>query len=256
MSSVVFVLFLVLLQHSCAIAPVSDDLSYNSLNDILDPFADTFAARSLDGPDLNPEAPIDFLQPDNIPNSFDSTSIEIGFETDLFDDLSNTSSDPNGLLISEDFDLVSADDHCVAANGQSRKRAGAVCGDPGIPSKVESKNDDSEVPASSDNPFAQPKIDLDICGWVLPVFDRFWHVCCNGKLGPSVLDPDGRLLYSWITDCYLGESSPCFVWLRRVADNGSLTGNALSCPLQINACCRYLLVSYILDSLLTLHRDD
>lgn len=186
MPSVIIMLIILLWQHSSWASPAPDDSSFNSL-DLFDPASESFSHASLD-PNLS-------LDPLGSPQS----------ESDM--GLFGIFGQTNGLVASEDSGLVAgADDNCPLINGQSRKRNGETCTVPGLilppGSEIVGGHDDEDLGL-------QGGVDLEgpnpmICSEIMFFFGRIFDVCCTGPYGPFAIDPDVRLIYSWINECRMG----------------------------------------------------
>lgn len=156
----------------------------------------------------------------------------------------------NDLIAFDDSSLsAGVDENCPVNNGQLRKRNGMICPAPG---SLEAPSfgifgDHNEEELDTLEELDSDKRDKNICSEILFFFGRIFDVCCNGGYGPFVIDPDVRLIYSWISDCRLGMSNSYSVALICGWTHGVITawfaGQYIPCPTQINACCRYFVVS-------------
>ena len=180
-------LFILLLTFNSWASPVLDESSFNS-RDLFDSVSGSISEESLDSNlYLNPLSSSQFES--------DSSLFEISEQTDnllTFDD--------TGLL-------ASVNDNCPLNNGQSRKRDGKTCPASGLvdfPSSSRTFGDYNEEELDPQGELDSEERNWNICSEILFFFGRIYDVCCNGGFGPFVIDPDVRLIYSWISDCRLG----------------------------------------------------
>lgn len=157
--------------------PVADDLSLDSLDIFSSP------SESQSEASLNPGVHLDTL----------SSGSDLGVPFTL-----------EGTT-DQDSVLIGAED-CLTVNGQLRKRDGAICPAPRV---VESSNlgifgdsdDEDLVPPTEE----ERKRDPLLCTEIWLFFGRIFDVCCDGPYGPFVIDPDVRLIYNYISNCYDGK---------------------------------------------------
>lgn len=180
------ILFIVLLQHQSRASPVPNESSLNS-RDLFDPASEESIAKES----LNPHSYL---------NSRSES------DTNLF----ATSEQPNGLTLFDDPRLTASTDDSCPISGQSRKRdGGMICPAPG---SLESPSSGIFGDHNEEELDQQAELDSDgrnpiICSEILFFFGRIFDVCCDGPYGPFVIDPDVRLIYSWISDCRSGMSN-------------------------------------------------
>ena len=183
MPSIILLLFIALLQYHSWASPVPDESS-----DLFDLDPESISKASLD------------------PNGYLNSMSSSLSESDL--SLFETSGQPNDLIAFDDSGLgAGANDNCPINNGQSRKRDGKTCPATGLiefpSSGIFGDYDDEELDSVEPDPQGRNE---NICSEIFFFFGRVLDVCCNGPFGPFVIDPDVRLIYSWISDCRLGMS--------------------------------------------------
>ena len=211
MSFIFFTLLLVAFLQRSSTNPSGDDSSFSSLSpfDEIYPSLDTFNQANLD----------DTLSLENFAG-FDAMGSET--RVDTVDDFSTTVSRSNGFL-TMDSDLDLAHSYCSTTNEQSQKRDDVTCPAENqplhltlptlqLPSLSSPSADLQGEKKDWENSQPIPLIDDDFDdfdGYKCPGYlfiERALHACCDGPLGPYVLDPYGRMLYRYIKKCGEGIS--------------------------------------------------